>query len=196
MLKPVQTNSVSRLRSALAVAIVVPLLAIVAGCAGPVPTGAQRAADDSNSRIAQVLRTADATRAGGDVAAAAALYQRAYAMAPERPEPLLALAEAASLLGRQEEAAQAYRKALALAPDNASAHRGYGKTLIALNRSEMVAEQFRAAIRLAPTITPLTTALESRLTSPRITNRRSKAIFKGWPRRPTTCRCATTSRCR
>ena len=147
---PVPSGNVFRLSFVRAAAMVFLVSAVLAGCAGQVPTPEEIQADENDSRYAQIMRIAETTRAGGDLSGAATFYRRAHTMAPERAEPLLALGETSAALGLPDEAANAYRAALAINADNPEARRGYGKILIALNRPERAEQQFRAAIDLEP----------------------------------------------
>lgn len=52
----------------------------------------------------------------GDLTAARALYERAYALDPSKPEPLIGIADAALHTGAMGDAAEAYRRARAIAP--------------------------------------------------------------------------------
>ena len=57
--------------------------AVAAACAGDVPTKEEIAAEDRASRLAQVMRIAEATRQGGDLVSAASLFRRAHGMEPD-----------------------------------------------------------------------------------------------------------------
>jgi Flp pilus assembly protein TadD len=117
----------------------------LAACQEP-PNPEQRAAEDKQSRAAQVMRVADVTARGGDLAAAASLYRRAHEIDPESPEPLIGLGWAASRGGEYGQAAEAFRLALALDETDLEARLGYGNALIALDRPELAATEFQKAI--------------------------------------------------
>jgi Flp pilus assembly protein TadD len=142
-------NALARCRSVARAAVLLAPLILIGGCAGTVPSS-HITATSEEGRFAQVMRIADATRAGGDPGAAAALYQRAHALAPNRMEPLIALGETAAAIGAKEEAVRAFRAAVALDRRNVAARRGLGRALIATNEPEEAAEHFRAAMEMDP----------------------------------------------
>ena len=82
------------------------------------------------AQIRPILRVADATRARGDLATAAGLYQRAHELTPERVEPLVRLGFTLNQAGASVQAADAFRKALLLQPENTQALRGLGLALM------------------------------------------------------------------
>ena len=94
---PVPSGNVFRPSFVRAAAMVFLVSAVLAGCAGQVPTPEEIQADENDSRYAQIMRIAETTRAGGDLSGAATFYRRAHTMAPERPEPLLALGETSAV---------------------------------------------------------------------------------------------------
>lgn len=71
----------------------------LAACAGSVPTASERAREDRQSQVDQILRVADTTRRGGDFVSAAGLYRRAHQMAPKQAAPLIALGETLAVMG-------------------------------------------------------------------------------------------------
>lgn len=90
----------------------------------------------NESDSARLMRIARSTEEAGDLVSAASMYQRAAALAPKSPEPLLALADAYRELGLPENAEVTYRSVLALDDKNFDARRGLGASLIALGRPE------------------------------------------------------------
>lgn len=147
------TPSTSRMRLAqrlLAGALALGGISLIASCGGIPPSPKELAAQDKDSRAKQVMRVADATRDGGDLKSAIALYQRAAQMRPDWPLPLIAIGKVAVALGDHRVAAESYRKAIALDPNNLSARLGYGKVLLALNRPDLAVAEFKEAVRIAP----------------------------------------------
>lgn len=130
--------------------IVISVLFVVGACVQAPPTEQEIAEESRQAGIDQIMRIADSTREGGDVAAAAGLYRRAHQLAPEQVAPLIALGETNYALQSYPEAAKAYAKAIELDPDDAKARYGYGKVLRAMGRSDQAVEEFRAAVRLNP----------------------------------------------
>ena len=122
----------------------------LASCAGAPPTANQITQENRQSQVAQILRIAETTRRGGDLASAAGLYRRAHEMAPEQAAPLIALGETLMALGAVADATQAYAQAVEREPANAGARYGYGKALMILDRPREAAEQFRAAMAAQP----------------------------------------------
>ncbi len=135
----------------LAMAAGLGLAVLTQGCAGQVPTAEQIKEENHASRVAQIMRMANATRRGGDLRSAVMLYRRAINLAPESPGPLVALGATTLALGAYGQAAEAFRRAVNLDPANGEARRGFGTALIALDRAHPAAEQFTAAIALDAT---------------------------------------------
>lgn len=125
-------------------------LLLVTGCSGMVPTMPEIKKDNADSRSAQMLRIANTTRQGGDLASALSLYRRAHAMAPEDLAPLIAIGEVAYGLGEYEQSANAYDQAASRAPDNAQVQLGYGKTLISMDQPEKAIDHYQKAIAINP----------------------------------------------
>lgn len=98
----------------------------------------------------RLMRIARATEASGDLVAAASMYQRAAALSPKSPEPLLALADAYRELGLPENAEVTYRSVLALDANNLDAQRGLGASLIAMGRPEEARVIYEALIGAEP----------------------------------------------
>lgn len=95
---------------------------------------------------AAMLRIADATRAGGDAATAAGLYQRAHELAPSDPVPLTRLGDTLTELRAYTEAAEAYRQAVDLAPNDAEIRRSYAVLLLALNKPQLALTHLDVAL--------------------------------------------------
>ena len=138
------TNARERTGRAVALALVLS----AAACGGPVPTKTEIVEDNRLSRADQIMRVANATRRGGDLQSAMALYHRAHNMDRASAAPLVALGETAYAAGAYRESAEAYRDAIPLAPEDPAARLGYGKTLIALGLPRQAAAQFRRALDL------------------------------------------------
>ena len=132
------------------IGVVISMLVAVGACVQAPPTEEEIAEESRQAGIDQIMRIADSTREGGDLAAAAGLYRRAHQLAPEQVGPLIKLGETNYALQSYPEAAKAYAKAIDLDPDDANARYGYGKVLRAMGRPEQAVEEFRAAVRLTP----------------------------------------------
>ena len=126
------------------------LCANLMACAGAVPTAEEMAADDHRSQVEQILRVAESTRAGGDLASAVGLYRRAHLLAPERADALVEMGRTQFELGAIADSAQAFTKAIRLEPGSGAARYGLGKSLTALNKPRDAAEQFRHAVAIEP----------------------------------------------
>ncbi|MGF1608975.1 MAG: hypothetical protein ACFCUQ_06240 [Kiloniellales bacterium] len=100
------------------------------------------------AQIGPILRVADATRARGDLATAAGLYQRAHELAPERVEPLIRLGFTLNQAGATVQAAEAFRMALQLESKNTEALRGLGLAMLQRNQVDLAIEQFWAALAI------------------------------------------------
>lgn len=100
------------------------------------------------AQIQPILRVADATRARGDLATAAGLYQRAHELAPERVEPLIRLGFTLNQAGATAQAADAFRMALQLEPENTEALRGFGLALMQRDQVDLAIDQFWAALAI------------------------------------------------
>jgi Flp pilus assembly protein TadD len=123
---------------------------LVTACSTTTPAPESSKNNDGQGRVTQTLRTADAMRAGGDLAAAALLYRRASALDPSKPEPLIGLAEATLAMGGTSEAADAYRQALKLAPNRGDLHRELGRVLIAMNAPDEAIGHLEQAHKASP----------------------------------------------
>ena len=108
------------------------------------PEDPQIVADQA--QIAPMMRIANETRSRGDLATAAALYRRAYQIAPTQVDPLLSLGFTLSDAGATVEAAEAFRQALRVDNDNPEAMRGLGLALLQRNQIELALEQLYKAL--------------------------------------------------
>lgn len=123
------------------------LLVFTAGCQ---TTATQTGKPDGqNIQAEQLYRVANTTRAGGDLAAALVLYQRANAAKPNWPAPVLAIGETASTLGAHEDARNAYTEAAKLEPDSLDAQLGIGKASLSLNDPKKAIAAYTKATALA-----------------------------------------------
>src|SRR5262249_21263498 len=86
---------------------------------------------------ATMLKVADETRAGGDLANAVGLYRRAPEMDPHDPVPLARAGETLAQMQAYTEAADAYQAALDIAPNDAELHRGFANVLLALGKPQL-----------------------------------------------------------
>jgi Flp pilus assembly protein TadD len=122
----------------------------LSACGGRVPSAEERAAEDQNARVNQMMRVAEVTEQGGDIASAMSLYERAHMMDPTNPAPLIALGRTNRMVGRHRVAAESFRKAIAADEKNIDARLGYGRELIALDRLEPAVAEFQKATKMAP----------------------------------------------
>ncbi|HEX9489015.1 MAG TPA: tetratricopeptide repeat protein [Stellaceae bacterium] len=93
-----------------------------------------------------LMRVADETRAGGDLATAVGLYRRVHEMSPADPKPLARLGSTLIQLKSYTEAAQAYRGALELAPNDPDLRRGMAIVLLSLGQPEPAVLQLEKAL--------------------------------------------------
>ncbi|MBK8908207.1 MAG: tetratricopeptide repeat protein [Rhodospirillales bacterium] len=143
------TSQGSRVGVLVSVLAVLVLAVLASGCAGS-PFAHAPTAADAGDRYQRLMRIAAAAEADGDLLAAADLYERAQATAPNRSEPVTALAAITTTLGDADGAARHWRTAVALEPDAPAARRGLGAALLALGEPADAAQQFRAAIAADP----------------------------------------------
>lgn len=132
---------------------------VLAGCAGQVPTDAEVKQQNADAKAAQMLRVAETTARGGDLATAIGLYQRAARLAPDNPAPLIGLADTLALAGLSRDAVEAYRAALALDPGNLSAHYGYGRLLLSMTRADLAVPELETVAAAHPTDTAVLNVL-------------------------------------
>ncbi len=94
---------------------------------------------------ARLMKVADDTREGGDLATAVTLYRRAHELSPNDPLPLTRLADALARERSYSEAVEVYRIAVGMAPGDWEIRRGFGNALIALGQPEAALVQLDAA---------------------------------------------------
>lgn len=95
----------------------------------------------------------------GDFTEARALYDRARALAPRRPGPLLGLANLANREGRLEEGCALLRDVIRLNEKVATPHYHLGITLLRMNRIQAAINELRKATHLDVRIAPFHHAL-------------------------------------
>jgi Flp pilus assembly protein TadD/cell division septation protein DedD len=127
------------------VAFVLSLL--LAACA--VPSNADRS-PVGEDKSAALLRAADDTRAGGDLANAAELYRRVHEMRPKDPVPLGRLAATLAQLHDYPQAARSYREAIELAPEDADLHRGLAITLLSMEHMQEAQNELQTTLAKHP----------------------------------------------
>jgi Flp pilus assembly protein TadD len=96
------------------------------------------------------MRVADTTRQGGDLAQAAALYQRAAQMEPTNIKPLLALGSVYGQLHLPKQAAEAWQAAVTLDPKNTTALRGLANAELEYGDPAGAIRNIRAAQAVQP----------------------------------------------
>jgi Tfp pilus assembly protein PilF len=126
------------------------LLVTLAGCAGLAPTDEQRHETNQRNKYAQLVRMGDSIRQNGDPAAARVFYERAYALDPTRPEPLIGIAEAALQSGAV--GGGAYRRALAIAPQRTDPQYGLGRALLELGQTDLAMDAFSTHPQESPVL--------------------------------------------
>jgi len=131
----------------LAASLLVPLGACSSD--GWLSSGFSPATATGDVDAASLMRVADATRASGDLASAAGMYNRAHQLAPGDVAPLLALGETLRRMGASATAADAYRAALAIEPRNFDALRGLGAALLEIDQPEFAIAQLELALDVA-----------------------------------------------
>lgn len=131
----------------LAASLLVPLGACASD--GWLSSGFSPATAAGDVDAASLMRVADATRASGDLASAAGMYNRAHQLAPDDVAPLLALGETLRRMGASATAADAYRAALDIAPRNFDALRGLGAALLEVDQPEFAIAQLELALDVA-----------------------------------------------
>jgi Flp pilus assembly protein TadD/cell division septation protein DedD len=129
-------------RAALATSVVFVASLLLAACLGPGPADVHAPGQGA----AALMRVADETRAGGDLATAAGLYRRLHEKSPSDPKPLARLGSTLTQLKSYNEAAQAYRAALELAPNDPDLRRGLAIVLLSLGQPEPAVIQLEKAI--------------------------------------------------
>lgn len=122
----------------------------LSACAGQVPTEGEIKKQNSSAKVAQMIRVAETTAAGGDFASAAGMYQRAVKMAPNDPAPLVGLGDTLAAARENRDAVQAYRQALALDSSHIGAHYGYGRVLMRMGRPELAVGELKIVFAERP----------------------------------------------
>lgn len=124
----------------------------LAACGGALQTPEEIRSESKDAKAAQIMRVAESTARGGDLTAAAGLFRRASAFAPNDATPLLRLGQTLTAAKTYRDAAQAYRDALALPAlspeDEAAARYGYGRVLIHMNRPKLAVGEFEKVTAL------------------------------------------------
>ena len=108
------------------------------------------ALDQEGGDAAVLAELGLACRALGRSDAALSAFERAAALDPAAPLPLLYLGNLAHEAGRLDEALAAYRAALALDARNAALHYNLALTLMACGEAAAAVEAFRACLAAAP----------------------------------------------
>jgi len=120
------------------------LVLTLAACSGSPPNQGP-AAGLTEPTAARLMKVADDTREGGDLATAVTLYRRAHELAPSDPVPLTRLADTLAREKSYSEAVEVYRIAVEVAPSDWEIRRGFGNALIALGQPEAALVQLDAA---------------------------------------------------
>jgi len=115
------------------------VILVLAGCA-PRPGTPPAGVNDGTPSLGELMRLARKSEEGGNLSAAADIYERAADAYPESGEARLGLGRTAHALGRTKRAVKAYQAATERLADSADARYGLGKALLADDRP-------RAAIR-------------------------------------------------
>lgn len=129
----------------------------LAACSGTNPeraggrnSGAPPTALTPDENSATLLKVADGTRNGGDLATSVSIYRRMHENSPGDPVPLARLGETLAQLQAYTEAAEAYKAGVALAPNDPDMHRGYGNVLLALGKPQFALAQLEIAAAERP----------------------------------------------
>ena len=122
----------------------------LSACSGQVPSKAEITQDNLENRASQLVRVADTTRAGGDLANAMLLYRRAAEMRTDWPLPLLRLGETAISAGYYDQAFKAFEAAARLAPEDNLALNGAGIALDLMGRHNEAQEHYISGMDKAP----------------------------------------------
>jgi Flp pilus assembly protein TadD len=129
----------------------------LAACSGTNPeraggrnSGAPPTALTPDENSATLLKVADGTRNGGDLATSVSIYRRMHENSPGDPVPLARLGETLAALQAYTEAAAAYKAGVALAPNDPDMHRGYGNVLLALGKPQFALAQLEIAAAERP----------------------------------------------
>ncbi|MEH6632198.1 MAG: tetratricopeptide repeat protein [Halopseudomonas aestusnigri] len=98
--------------------------------------------DELDEETAQIYKIAEKTYQRGDVRTAIGLFQRAFELNPDNPQPMLRVGEILNKHGEPLAAGQAYRQVLAIDPLNVDAKRGLGITFMKRGQIDLAIEQF------------------------------------------------------
>ncbi|HKF72589.1 MAG TPA: tetratricopeptide repeat protein [Stellaceae bacterium] len=93
-----------------------------------------------------MLKVADETRAGGDLANAVALYRRAHELSPRDPAPLARAGDTLAQMQSYTEAAEAYQAALSIDANDPDLHRGFASVLLALGKPQLALAHLEIAV--------------------------------------------------
>ena len=93
-----------------------------------------------------MLKVADETRAGGDLANAVGLYRRAHELAPRDPVPLARAGDTLAQMQAYTEAADAYQAALSIDSNDPDLHRGFANVLLALGKPQLALAHLEIAV--------------------------------------------------
>ncbi|OUS14368.1 hypothetical protein A9Q97_04010, partial [Rhodospirillales bacterium 47_12_T64] len=101
-----------------------------------------------DEETAQVYKVAEETYKKGDIRTAIGLYQRAFELEPDNPQPMLRVGEILNRHGEPLAAGQAYRQALAVDPLNVDAKRGLGVSFMKRGQIDLAIEQFSEGLAI------------------------------------------------
>jgi Flp pilus assembly protein TadD/cell division protein FtsN len=93
-----------------------------------------------------MLKVADDTRGGGDLASAVGLYRRAHELAPRDTVPLARAGDTLAQMQAYTEAAEAYQAALSIDPNDPDLHRGFANVLLALGKPQLALAHLEIAV--------------------------------------------------
>lgn len=130
------------------------VLLLLAACAPPLEQArlpgqnAFRSHDEAQSRSRQLTRMGRTALDGGDLSAAAGLFEQALILDGDNEEAAVGYGDVLLRQNRPQEASEVYGRAFFRA--GAPAHYGYGRAMIALGRPEAAVEHLRQAHELSP----------------------------------------------
>ncbi len=128
---------------------------MLSSCGGQVPTQAEIAQDNLDSRASQLVRVADTTRQSGDMANAMQLYIRAAEMRKDWIVPRLRLGETALNAGLYQDAFAAFEDAARIDPNDNRGHNGAGVALDLMGRHEEAQQRYISGMEQTPDSAPL-----------------------------------------
>ncbi|WP_176758464.1 tetratricopeptide repeat protein [Limimonas halophila] len=114
---------------------------LVAGCA-PRPGTAPHSTTETTPSLAELMRLARKSESGGNLGAAADIYERAVTSYPDAGKARLGLGRTAYALGRTKQAVKAYKAATERLAESADARYGLGKALLADDRPQAAIRAF------------------------------------------------------